>query len=208
MQITTIGLDIAKNVFQVHGITNVPASMGGKWLELLMEAAPQTTRVLLLLNVGAGTPGNQWLPALEAVAATMPGVEVRRYSYGNISELVHALEELATPSTGAIVVPPTPSATDLQVLKQVLMKHRMPAAYQNRLSVEIGGGVVSYGENTLDLFRNAASYADRILRGAKPADLPIQFSSKFELVVNLKAANAIGLSVPPLLLARADEVIE
>jgi putative ABC transport system substrate-binding protein len=190
------------------GITNLPSSIAGKWLELLIESAPQTTRVLLLLNAGAGGPGNQWLPALEATAATMPGVEVKRYPYRNVSDLVRALEEFATPNAGAIVVPPTPNTTDLQVLRRAFMQHRMPAVYQNRLSVEIGGGVVSYGENTLDLFRNAASYADRILRGAKPADLPVQFASKFELVVNLKAAKAIGLTVPPLLLTRADEVIE
>jgi putative ABC transport system substrate-binding protein len=192
------------------GITNLPSSIGGKWLELLMEAAPQTTRVLLLLNVGPGGrgAGNQWLPALDAAAATMPGVEVKRYAYENVSDVVRALEEFATPNAGVIVVPPTPNTIELEVLKQALMQHRMPSVYQNRLSVESGGGVVSYGENTLDLFRNAASYADRILRGARPTDLPVQFASRFELVVNLKVAKAIGLSVPPLLLARADEVIE
>jgi putative tryptophan/tyrosine transport system substrate-binding protein len=208
----SVGNGVQRNISRPEGnstgITSVPASFGGKWLELLMEAAPKTTRVLLLLNVGPGGPPSQWLPALDAVAATMPAVEVQRHPYASIGDAVHALEQFAAPSTGAIVVPPTPSATELPVLKQALMRYRMPAVYQNRLSVEIGGGVASYGENTLDLFRSAASYADRILRGARPADLPVQFASKFELVVNLKAAKAIGLSVPPLLLARADEVIE
>jgi putative ABC transport system substrate-binding protein len=192
------------------GITNLPSSIGGKWLEVLREAAPHVTRVMLLLNTGPGLgfAGSQYLPALEA-AATAYGVEARRFPYSSPGDLEHAADEFAVqPNVGAIIVPPTPAETGLQAIKQVLMRHRLPAVYQNKLSIESGGGLVSYGPDTLDLFRSTASYADRILRGAKPTDLPVQFSTKFELIVNLKTAKALGLSVPPLLLNRADEVIE
>ncbi len=193
------------------GITNLPASIGGKWLELLKEAAPGITRVMLLINTeqgGLSAAGNQYLPAIEAAAASY-GVAGRRFPYSNDDDIERAADEFAvTPNGGVIVVPPTPTETGLQVIKRVLMQHRLPAVYQNRLSIENGGGLVSYGPDTLDLFRGAASYADRILRGAKPADLPVQFSTKFELVVNLRTAKALGISVPPTLLIRADEVIE
>jgi putative ABC transport system substrate-binding protein len=150
---------------------------------------------------------NQYLPALEA-AATMHGIETRHVPYSDPVSVARAAAEFAAPNAGVIVVPPSPTETGLQAIKEVLMQHRMPAVYQSRLFIESGGGVVAYGPDTLDLFRAAASYSDRILRGARPADLPVQFSSRFELVINLKAAKAIGLTVPPLLLARADEVIE
>jgi putative tryptophan/tyrosine transport system substrate-binding protein len=106
------------------------------------------------------------------------------------------------------VVPPTPTEADELVMKRVLLEQHLPAVYQSKLFMETGGGLISYGPDILDLFRNAASYADRILRGAKPGDLPVQFSTRFELVVNLKTAKALGLTMPETLLATADEVIQ
>jgi putative ABC transport system substrate-binding protein len=186
-------------------------TIGGKWLELLREAAPHVTRMMLLVNStlgGLSPAGIGYVQAIEA-AAKVYGVEARRAPYEHISDVRQAADEFAAePNGGVIVVPPTPGESDLEMIKRVLLPHRLPAVYQNRLSIESGGGLISYGPDTLDLFRGAASYADRILKGAKPADLPVQFPTKFELVVNLKTANAIGLTVPPSLLARADQVIE
>jgi putative ABC transport system substrate-binding protein len=186
-------------------------SIGGKWLELLKEAAPHVVRVALLVNAGLGglSPGGSgYLPAIEA-AAKAYSVEVVRLPYERISDLERAINEFAAvPNGGVIVVPPTPTESDQEMIRRSLVPHQLPAVYQYRLSIESGGGLISYGPDTLDLFRGAASYADRILKGAKPSDLPVQFPTRFELVVNLKTAKAIGLTVPPSLLARADEVIE
>jgi putative ABC transport system substrate-binding protein len=193
------------------GFSVLYSSIGGKWLELLREAAPNVTRVMLLINTGPGglsSAGNQYLPTLEAASA-MYGVEARRVPYGDAGNLERAIDEfVVAPNVGAIVIPPTPTESELEVVKRALIQHRVPAVYQYKLAIESGGGLVSYGPNTFDLFRGAASYADRILRGAKPADLPVQFPTKFELVVNLKTAKALGITVPLALLTRADEVIE
>jgi putative tryptophan/tyrosine transport system substrate-binding protein len=193
------------------GFSVLYPSIGGKWLELLREAAPHITRVMLLINTGQGglsSAGNQYLPALEAAAATY-GLEAHRFSYSNALDLEHTVGEFAVaPNVGAIVVPPTPTESEQEVIKRALIRHRVVAVYQYKLAIETGGGLISYGPDTFDLFRGAASYADRILRGAKPADLPVQFPTKFELVVNLRTAKALGLTVPASLLNRADEVIE
>jgi len=190
------------------GITNLPASIGGKWLEMLKEAAPQVTRVMLLINAELSPGALPYLPAIEA-AATAHGVEATRAPYRSVDDIERTIAEFAVkPNGGVIVVPPSPTETDLQVVRRMLTQHRLPAVYQYKLAIESGGGLISYGPDTLELFRGAASYADRILRGAKPADLPVQFSTKFELVINLKTAKAIGLTIPEAFLLRADELIE
>jgi putative ABC transport system substrate-binding protein len=189
------------------GITNLFGSIGGKWLELLREAAPHVTRVMLLVNAELGG-GAAFLPTIEA-AAMAYGIDARRFPYRNADDIERAMSEFAVePNGGVIVVPPTPTESDMLVVKRALTRHHLPAVYQYKLAIEIGGGLISYGPDTLDLYRGAAAYADRILRGAKPGDLPVQFSTKFELVINLKAAKAIGLTIPEAFLLRADEVIE
>ena len=190
------------------GVTNLFASIGGKWLELLRDAVPGVNRVMLLVNAGLSGRGNQYLPALEA-AAMAYGVAAHQFPYRNAADIARGIDEFAAqPNRGVIVVPPTPTETDLAVVKGALLRHRLPAIYQYKLAIESGGGLISYGPETLDLFRGAAAYADRILRGAKPGDLPVQLSEKLELAVNLKTARAIGLTIPESFLSRADEVIE
>jgi putative ABC transport system substrate-binding protein len=189
------------------GITNLFGSIGGKWLELLREAAPHVTRMMLLINTELGG-GTAFLPAIEA-AAMAYGVDARRFPYRNADDIERAMSEFAVePNGGVIVVPPTPTESDLPIVKRALTQYHLPAVYQYKLAIEIGGGLISYGPDTLDLYRGAAAYADRILRGAKPGDLPIQFSTKFELVVNLKTAKALGLTIPESFLLRANELIE
>ena len=193
------------------GVTNLFASIGGKWLDLLRDAVPGVSRVMLLVNAGLSGlsgGGNQYLPALDA-AAMAYGVAAHRFPYCSAADIARGIDEFAAqPNGGVIVVPPTPTETELAVVKGALLRHRLPAIYQYKLAIESGGGLISYGPETLDLFRGAAAYADRILRGAKPGDLPVQLSEKLELAVNLKTARAIGLTIPESFLSRADEVIE
>jgi putative tryptophan/tyrosine transport system substrate-binding protein len=200
--------NIARPEANSTGITQQPFSISGKWLELLKEAVPQLTRVLLLENFDLEGRENAYAPAIEA-AAKAYAVEVRTLFYSNVMDIERALGDFALePNGGVIVVPPTPTDTDLPVVKRLLVQHRLPAVYQHKLVIETGGGLISYGADILGLFRSGASYADRILRGTKPGDLPVQFSSRFELVINLKTAKALGLTIPETLLATADELIQ
>jgi putative ABC transport system substrate-binding protein len=198
--------NVARPEANATAITNLFASIGGKWLELLRDAVPHVTRVLLLL--AEQSAGSAFLPAIEA-AATTYRIEARRFSYRNVADIERAIREFAVESNGGvIVVPPTPTETDLLIIKRALTAHRLPAVYQYKLAIASGGGLISYGSDTLDLYRGAAGSADRILRVAKSGDVLVQFSTKFELVVNLKTAKAIGLTIPETFLVRADEVIE
>jgi putative ABC transport system substrate-binding protein len=162
---------------------------------------------MLLINADLNT--GAYLAAIEGAAAAS-GVDTRRFPYHNTADIERAVNEFGVEPNGAVIlVPPTPAATVLeQVVKRALTQHRLPAIYQNKLNIELGGGLISYGPDVLDLFRGAASYADRILRGAQPGDLPVQFPTKFELAINLKTAKALGLTIPETLLATADQVIE
>jgi putative tryptophan/tyrosine transport system substrate-binding protein len=201
-------LNIARPEANSTGITNQPFSISGKWLELLKDAVPQVTRVMLLENLDVIGRDNPYVPAIEA-AAKAYGVEARPFFYRNVEDIERALRDFAVePNGGVIVVPPTPTDTDLLVVKRLLAQHRLPAVYQYKIAIETGGGLISYGPDTLGPFRSAASYADRILRGTKPGDLPVQFSTRFELVINLKTAKMLGLTIPETLLATADEVIQ
>jgi putative ABC transport system substrate-binding protein len=188
------------------GFSNLFDSIGSKWLELLRQAAPHVTRVMLLVNTDLNT--GAYLSSIER-AALASGVRASRSAYRNAADIERAIDEFAAePNGGAIVVPPSPDGTDLEVVKRVLLGHHLPAAYQSKPLVESGGGLISYGPDILDLHRRTASYVDRILRGAKVSDLPVEYPTKFELVINLKTANALGLTIPETLLATADEVIQ
>jgi len=190
----------------VTGFTNFEYGLSVKWLELLKEIAPRMTRAAVLRDADNPVTGGQ-LGAIQGVAPSF-GVEVTPLSMREASEIESAVTAFAREANGGMIVTGSPSALrHRQLIATLAVRHRLPAVYSNRVFVS-GGGLASYGPDTLDRFQNAAGYVDRILKGEKPTDLPVQNPTKYELTVNLKAAKAIGLEVPPSLLARADEVIE
>jgi putative tryptophan/tyrosine transport system substrate-binding protein len=187
------------------GFTNFDPSTAGKWLELLKRLAPNITRVAYLFN-----PNTAPLLYAKAVDTTAPSLSIKSIpaAVHNAVEIERALEQIARESDSALLVlPDLFNATNRQSIITLAARHRLPAVYPFRYFVT-SGGLMSYGTELLDTYRQAASYIDRILRGERPGDLPVQQPTKFELVINLKTARALGLEVPPTLLARADEVIE
>jgi putative ABC transport system substrate-binding protein len=180
-------------------------SIVGKWLELLKEAAPRVRRVAQLSDP-ANAP-EAYFTTVEDAARTL-GVHVLRVEVRNVLDIVRAIDAFAAELDGALLLPPdNTTAAYRETIYQLSVQHRLPAiSYVARFSRE--GGLMSYGPNPVELFRRAAIYVDRILRGAKVSELPVQFPTKFELVINLRTAKAIGLTMPPMLLARADEIIE
>jgi putative ABC transport system substrate-binding protein len=190
----------------VTGFTNFEYAMGGKWLELLKEIAPRVTRVAVLrdpaIAVGAGQFG-----AIQTVAPSF-GVEVRPVNVRDASEIERAVMALSHSSNGGLIVTGSPlAALHRDLIITLAARHKLPAVYFERNFVT-AGGLVSYGPAFVDQFRHAAGYVDRILKGEKPADLPVQAPTRYELVINLKTAKALGLEIPSSVLARADEVIE
>jgi putative ABC transport system substrate-binding protein len=186
-------------------ITNEP-TMGGKWLELLKEIAPNVRRVLVPFNT-ATLAAEYFLGSMKATAALL-GIDVSAAFIRNISELEAAVVAHASAPLGGLVVFPDAYLTGhRQELTSLAARYRLPTVYPYRFFAE-SGGLVSYGTDLLDNFRRAAIYADRILKGAKVSELPVQAPEKFELVINLKTARTLGLDVPLQLQQRADEVIE
>ena len=197
--------NLARQEGNATGITNLYMAIGTRWLELLREAAPHVARMALLFNPGFDSRG--YIAAIEASAAAY-GVQAVRMPARNADEIERAISTFATePNGGLLVVPPRPTFTNIQLIFQLAARYRIPAIYPTR-GFAAEGGLMSYGPDSADLFRNAATYVDRILRGEKPSELPIQFPTRFDLVVNLRAARAIGLEIPRALIARAAEVIE
>jgi putative tryptophan/tyrosine transport system substrate-binding protein len=189
------------------GFTPIEGSLGGKWVELLKEIAPHVARVTLLFNPAMATFAEGYLNPFKAAAASL-GVEAILAPVHDMSELESVIAAQARESNGGLVV--IPDAFTIGHRAEITLlaaRYRVPAVYWSRFFAEVGG-LLSYGVNPLSEFRRAASYADRILKGGKPADLPVQAPTKFELVINLKTARTLGLTVPPSLLATADEVIE
>jgi putative ABC transport system substrate-binding protein len=187
------------------GITNLYLAIGTRWLELLREAAPRMVRVGLLFNPEFDS--RSYLAAIEAAAAAYD-VKAVRIAARNADEIEHGIGKFAAePNGGLLVVPPPPTYTDVQLVFRLATQRRVPAIYPTR-GFAAEGGMMAFGPVSADLFRTAATYVDRILRGAKPSDLPVQFPTKFDLVVNLKAARAIGLEIPHELITRAAEVIQ
>jgi putative ABC transport system substrate-binding protein len=188
------------------GFTIFEFSMGGKWLELLKQIAPGITRAAVLrdpsLASGAGEFG-----AVQTVAPSF-GVELHPIDVRDADEMDRAITAFASESNGGLIV--TQNATAILHRKLIIAlaaRHRLPAIY-GYPSFVTDGGLISYGPDSMDGYRRAAGYVDRILKGAKPADLPVQAPTKYELAINLKTAKALGLDVPPTVLARATEVIE
>jgi putative ABC transport system substrate-binding protein len=188
------------------GFTIFEYSMSGKWLELLKEIAPGVTRVAVLRDPAVASGIGQF-GAVQIVAPSL-GVDLSPVDVRDAGEIERAVTAFARGPNGGMIV--TASALALvhrDLIIALAARHKIPAVYSDRLMV-IAGGLISYGPDRVDQFRLAAGYVDRILKGEKPADLPVQAPTKYDLVINLKTAKALGLTVPPSLLARADEVIE
>jgi putative tryptophan/tyrosine transport system substrate-binding protein len=187
------------------GFTQFEYSLSGKWLEMLKEVAPGVTRVGVLREAGPAGIG-QW--AIIQAVAQASGVELSPINLRDSGEIERAVTAFArTPSGGLIAVVSASSQFHRELIVSLAARHRLPVVYPYRFFVT-GGGLVSYGPDLINQYRRAASYVDRILRGERAGDLPVQAATKFELVINLKTAKALGIDVPPTLLARADEVIE
>jgi ABC-type uncharacterized transport system substrate-binding protein len=188
------------------GFMNWEFSIGGKWLELLKEIAPAVTRVAVLRDAGQGFAISGFA-AIQAVAPSLR-VEVVPVNMRDAGEIEQSVATFARSPDGGLI--PSPSAAAVRYRDLILMlavRHKLPAIYWDRFFVA-AGGLLSYGPDNIDAFRQAAGYVDRIFKGEKPADLPVQAPTKYETVLNLKTAKALGLDVPPTVLARADEVIE
>jgi putative ABC transport system substrate-binding protein len=191
----------------ITGFMNWEYSFSGKWLELLKQIAPQVTRAAVIRDP-ANYVGSAVFGAIQAVAPSL-GVEVTPIGVHDIGVIERAVEAFARSANGGLIVTGTAimPAVTRDLIITLAARHKLPAVYPFRDMVT-AGGLVSYGADQIDLYRRAAGYVDRILKGEKPADLPVQAPTKYELVVNLKTAKAIGLDVPASVLARADEVIE
>ena len=187
------------------GFATFEYATSGKWAELLKEIAPRVTRAAVIRDPTRG-PGIAQFAAIQAVAPSL-GLEVSPIDARHSPEIERAIAAFARTSNGGLIVTGGGTALHRDLIITIAARHRLPAVFPFRFHVA-SGGLISYGPDTIDAFRRAGGYVDRILKGEKPADLPVQAPTKYELVINLKTAKALGLEVPPTLLARADEVIE
>jgi putative ABC transport system substrate-binding protein len=188
------------------GFMQFEYGLSGKWLELLKEIAPSLTRVIVLWDP-AITAGIGQFTIIQSVA-TSAGIDLRPVNLRDAGEIERAISAFARSQNGGLIVTTSALSTvHRDLIIALAARHKLPAVYFQRFFVT-AGGLISYGANFIDQYRRAASYVDRILKGEKPADLPVQAPAKYELVINLKTAKAIGLAMPPSVLARADEVIE
>jgi putative tryptophan/tyrosine transport system substrate-binding protein len=192
----------------ITGFLLFEASITGKWLAMLRDIAPSLARAALVINPKTAPYYDYYLRAAQAVASSL-GIELVLAPIENASaNIERAFEAFArTPNGGLVLLPDTNTIIHRDLIIRLAARHRLPAVYSDRLFV-MAGGLMCYGTDRADQFRQAASYVDRILRGAKPADLPVQVPTRYETVVNLLTAKALGLTVPPALLVAADEVIE
>ena len=180
--------------------------LGAKWLELLKEIAPHVKRAAVLRDSALGLGAGQ-LAAIQAMAPPL-GLEVTPIGVSDIGDIERGITAFARSSNGGMIVTAsTPAMIHRELITMLAARHRLPTVYSFRYFVTVGG-LISYGPDSVDPFRRAAGYVDRILKGEKPADLPVQAPTKYETVINLKTAKALGLDIPATVLARADEVIE
>jgi putative tryptophan/tyrosine transport system substrate-binding protein len=190
----------------ITGFANFECAIGAKWLELLKQIAPQVTRVAVIYDA-ANPEAKEFLPVIEAAARSF-GVQLSISAVRAADEIERAIEDFKREPNGGLIPLPSPLiGVHRDLIISLAMRHRLPNVYAYRY-YPIAGGLASYGTDNIDLYRRAASYVDRILKGEKPGDLPVQQATKFELVINLKTAKALGLDPPISLLARTDEVIE
>jgi putative ABC transport system substrate-binding protein len=190
----------------VTGFTGFEYSFAGKWLELLKEVAPSVKRVAVFRE-SASVTGPAQFGAIGAVAPAL-NVELRPVDTGDVEEIERTITAFAQEPNGGIIVTGSPAATvHRKAIVALAVRHRLPGVYYTRYFA-LDGGLISYGPDFVDQFRRAAGYVDRILKGEKPAELPVQAPTKYETVLNLRTARALGLDVPATVLARADQVIE
>jgi putative tryptophan/tyrosine transport system substrate-binding protein len=192
----------------ITGFSMYEPDMGTKWLEILKEIAPSVTRVAVMFN--PETAPGRGVFFERAIEAASPSLALKSFAVPvhDAAEIERAIAGIAQEQNGGLLLPPDATTNfHSELVVRLTAAHRLPAIFTQRFFVT-AGGLVSYGVDTTELFRQTASYVDRILRGAKPSDLPVQAPTKFELIINAKAAKALGLTVAPTLLARADEVIE
>jgi putative tryptophan/tyrosine transport system substrate-binding protein len=188
------------------GFMNFEFSIGGKWLELLKQIAPDVTRAAVIRDP-ANPAGIAQFGVIQAMAPSLK-VEVTLINMRDIGEIERSVAAFARPPKGGLIVVAAGAAyVHRELIITLAARHKLPAVYFER-SFVVAGGLVSYGPNYIELYRQAAGYVDRILKGEKPADLPVQAPTRYETVINLKTAKGLGLTVPQALLARADEVIE
>ena len=190
----------------ITGFSAFEYSLSGKWLELLKELSPRVSRAAIVRDLGL-PQGSGLLGAIQSVAPSL-SVELSPINVGDTAAFERAVAAFARSTNGGLIVTTSPWAVaHRDLIIALAAQHHLPAVYAFRYFVT-SGGLISYGPSSIDQFRRAAGYIDRILRGEKPADLPVQTPTKYELVINLKTARALGLEIPPTVLARADEVIE
>jgi ABC-type uncharacterized transport system substrate-binding protein len=206
-----VGSGFVKSLAQpggnVTGFTAFEASMGPKWLELLKEASPKLVHIALLFNPRtAPHVESLFLSSIQAAAPSL-GITAMPARVQNSAEIEEAIRAIGQASGGLAAMPDTFLVDHRELIIKTAAQHHVPAIYTNRVFAA-EGGLLAYGFDVPDMYRRAASYADRLLRGARPSELPVQAPTRFQLVINLKAANALGITIPPTLLARADEVIE
>jgi putative tryptophan/tyrosine transport system substrate-binding protein len=195
--------NIARPEANATGVANLVASFGGKWIALLKEAAPRVERVALVYNPQFEFSFGSLLPSIEEAARVLD-IQTVRVPYRNAGDIARAIDAFAAaPNGGATLLPPPPPPVIREAFYGLAIQHRLPT-----IGTAFEGSLVAYGPDVVDLYRRASSYVDRILRGAKVNELPVEFPTRFQLVINLKAAKAIGLTIPESFLLRADEVIE
>ena len=187
------------------GFTNFEYSMSGKWVGLLKEIAPRVTRAAVLRNPTSAAGIGQFA-AIQSAAQSL-GVELTPFSVRDVAEIERGVTAFARPGNAGLIVTAGGTGLRRDLIIALAARHKLPAIYSNRYYA-VEGGLITYGPDTLDPIRRAAGYVDRILKGEKPAELPVQAPVKYDLAINLKTAKALGLEVPPMLLARADKVIE
>jgi putative ABC transport system substrate-binding protein len=209
MALDPVGADIVSSMARPSGHTTgfmqFEFSLAGKWLELLKQVAPGVKRAAVFRDP-TNAAGIGQFAVIQAMAPPL-GMEVMPVNVRDAAEIEHAITNFARSPNGGVIVTGGQATNHREFILKLLVKHRLPAVYPYRFWID-GGGLISYGPDLVDLFRQAAGYVDRILKGEKPADLPVQAPTKYELLINLKTAKAIGLDVPLILQQRADEVIE
>jgi ABC-type uncharacterized transport system substrate-binding protein len=209
--VTGVVRNLARPEGNTTGFSPFEPSIAGKWLQLLKDAAPHLTRVAVLVNpellIRASGVGPAYIGQIEAAARAL-ALKTIELPFRDAIGIVRAIDAFATePNGGLLVLPPPPGGANRQTIIRLAEQHRLPTIYPDANDPRFGG-LISYASNAADRYRGAASYVDRLLRGAKVSDLPVQFPTKFELIINLKTAKAIGLTIPEAFLLRADELIE
>lgn len=199
--------DITRPERNITGFSVYGSSIAGKWLELLKEASPRLARVAIIFNPELTLTASRYLSPIETAARAL-GVPAVNTPVREAADIVRAIDAFAgQPNGGLLVLPPPPNMSVRNTFLQLAQEHKLPAIYPSQADAT-AGGLLAYATDLVDLHRRAAGYVDNLLRGAKVSELPVQYPTKFDLVVNLRTAKAIGLSIPVSFLARADEVIE